>query len=60
MFSGDAQERLAKHAARLEKLQALPKAEGDWIVLGSVEYHSECIRHLKAEIAGTKEKRNGK
>lgn len=58
MYGGTAQERLAKHSARLETLLALPKAERDWIVLGSVEYHSECIRHLKAEIA--KEKRNGK
>ena len=60
MYGGTAQERLARHAARLETLQALPKAERDWIVRGSIEYHSDCIRHLKGEMAGAKKKRNGK
>jgi hypothetical protein len=38
---------LAAHKAKLAQYEAVPEAERDWILRGSIEYHRECIRHLE-------------
>lgn len=56
-------ERIAFHRAELALDMQIAQAERDAWVLGSIEYHTECLQHLGAlpkPKTRTPKKRNGK